>query len=1283
MLVLAVLGAWPRSGEKDTGLDGAPPPPSAVGGVAAGVVGLVDASACGGTVPEERSFHQASWFFVDQSTKEMGTGASARYVQRGFLLFGGESLSTGDILDDAWVFDTTNLGTGKCPWIELPATGRPRMAGGMGWDPSADEFVQVGGYTSNGATTYAVDTVLRASLADLLDGTGWTAAAVLPEREYATSRLSDTTGTGNSPYPSLDCNVTERRDVACVEDATWADLAASSGGTAESGFCDGAGQFDEGTWVLDFVDVSPCDATGTCTNEDGFATTSSTPYTDACADDPQCTVGTLTEAYDASGAPGVAEVALRVRPTSGVVTLFGGTTGCVGSAADCSSWSQEEALDGSGGSSVALANADVLMSVSGATVTDAGTVHAGVLAETVCPSDTTYGRRGAAGATTDAAWSHDDQNFSSGGDFVIVGGTRHQDLGVGVQHVLTCADSSGQDMLICSDFCAALASSWGEGDPAFANASDGLVTDWDVVGVLDDATAGWDLQGNPGERMYAGATWFGDAQVLIWGGEGDGTVRSDLLVWDTTAADRTYYSATEPWGARVGGSAIYDPVSRTAYLYGGAADDTVYTYALDDLPAEENVIRSEGDQTAGVWTPSVAAALSSTDGANWTLWGAYELGIECIAGESCWAEDLEFLVATQSPTELESLVVHVTYGHGDDYDLTAYEAENAGRGFSRLRVRLPRIATEGYGLDVEVSWEGEPLLVGSFDECDRNTRVLTALCEYPVGEDDAATTADDRATLTTIGVQPVFPASLDSAPIALSTSFSLPTGWQGIAPGAPDSGGTTFTGLDNLDPYGRDPYQNRLFAVEGLALQDTLTTGASNVYVWLDAGVDTGASTYGSYLTATSGDARLQADVDWLEANIAPLTDWPINVILVRRSEAEQAAAAAGTDPPSGGESNSGLITVFGVDAAGVPLLSLRRLVVHELAHQALQLDNQPFGLHNKRTWWLAEGAPTLVSWLRLGSEPAFRWAGNPSVQLGMDMPFHAASALAEDACLGLGDLEAGGAVARVRYHYGAYTLAQMQMSFMAHGGTAASFWSELESFETGTELVDPGEVRDFITSSLGLPAFYDEWVKYRRVGTPLLAVTAVEGDVAGCLDTGDCAPLTATARVEQVQFTQLRIDKGCLADAPVFTDVPFYLSCTAAGGDALAFTECDATRAGLLSVAPQMTSAASLDVSLTVDAALGGASPWPADVRLLANDALLQGWIPQAGYRLAGAYSRVRDFRICPRPDDAACGGDGDGDGFPLLSECDDADATWNPVAVPLPFTAESSDDDNNCDGW
>jgi hypothetical protein len=447
----------------------------------------------------------------------------------------------------------------------------------------------------------------------------------------------------------------------------------------------------------------------------------------------------------------------------------------------------------------------------------------------------------------------------------------------------------------------------------------------------------------------------------------------------------------------------------------------------------------------------------------------------------------------------------------------------------------------------------------------------------------------------------------------------------------------------------------------------------------LDGGIDPTAGAFGDYLTETTGDDRPGADLAWLEANIGPLPAWPANALVLRRSEAEERARLAGK-PGLAGQANPGMVWLCGADADGVPGYDLRSTWIHESTHQILNFRRQSALIYTAEAKWFSEGLPTLAEWMRLTDDPLFS-AGDPSNLItGKVSAYYAAANLADAACGFLSDdLEADGASNVTAYEFGGYTASQLIATYGSRGGTLPGFWSEIMGFLDTTYEVRPETLQTLIGVSLGLPSFYEEWIVAGRIGTPLLAITSIVPDTSGCVDTGDCAPETAAVRITQVQVEQLSRANGCVLDFPTFAEVPYFLSCSAAAGGELAFGECAATQTELIDTQPQSTSDRITDLTLTRNAAVAAEDVWPVRLAVLANDALLPGWVPTAGYRPL----QYGTFVVCSRPDDAGCGGDADGDLYGLTADCDDADPSRNPEAAPATFTPISFDDDNNCDGW
>ncbi len=1250
-VVFALSGCPAQNlGKGDSG-DGGDAPPTVSAGLPSTAVGTVDAGGCGAAVPAARSFHAAAWFFLDSPVE----AAADRWVERGILVTGGQSESTGDLLADSWLFDLTNLGVAECPWISLGSSGSGSASSSLGWDPTRGRFVRVGGFADDGVSQYTDDGVYTATVQELVDGLGWTVAGALPDRTVSTSSIGD--GDAEAlPWPVLDCEEPYSRAAPCdwADSLPWSDFMAL--------ITDGCDSFNPAHYVTEWGLVSPAQSEVQC--KSGLAPHNSW-YLDACADDPYVltTDNDASMAYDSASSPGRAEASGAFDPVTGVAWVHGGTTGCEGS---CAAWADVGQLDLSGRDGLHLANGDELLQLDGAVVTNEGVVHPGALAETVMPPDTSYGRRAAGSAWVGVDWDFAAGEFTGAGWIAAVGGTRHHELGLGRQHELRCEDETGDSMNACG-YCVDTTGAWIEGEPAYTDAVDGLVSGSMVLSVLDPGAA-WSGQGDVGARVYAAASWFGGDEMLLWGGSGASGARSDLLAWDTQGGGASgagaWYAASEPWGPREGGTAVYDPITRTAYLFGGANDTAVYTFARQPGTADAALVSGahanlqQGVEVGATVEPEVRASITSADGVAWLLGSEWEVEVDCLAGVDCFVDTLSMYVATETSSELDDFSVTVTYDdHGDSYTLEPFTKTYTGEGDTFVQVRLPRLLTDGGGVDVNAGWFGSAREFADRSQAVDNNRQDATLGKYPLGADDASTPEDDRPALVILADAPVIPGGLEGGGFRQLTEFNLPAGWQGVAGGTPD----TAFGAYTASAYpSRGSFAFPSLMSTALVLDRTLTTtlGAS-VYLWRDDGIALTPSAHSGYLTDSTGDARPEADVAWLEATVRPFATEPVQVVLTRRSAAEELGVAA-TASWTAGEAFPGLTQVLAADVGGTPTAEARSVVLHELVHELFLFRHLPDGgVLSTGRWW-AEGSARLVEHLRLSDGASLRAT---------------ATALAAATCAGYGDdpeLEADDAV--VAYEFGAYTVAQLHWSYLAAGGTAADFWVEVQALHSTAGELDSVTLDDFISTQLGLPRFYAEWVMADRRGTPLVSLTDVSPDNSACLDTGPCEPTSATMTVSQVQDLQMTTANGCLHDAPLFTDVPWFLQCHPPGYAEPTFFECDAGATTLFSSMPRTLSGASAVVALTVDP-LMAAVAWPTWIRPIANDALLPGGVPAEGVYATG----TRAYVVCARPGDADCGGDNDGDGWSMDAECNDAEPTWNPGVTPGPLAGP----DTNCDGW
>lgn len=1181
---------------------------------------------------------------------------------------------TSEILDDAWIFDLTNRAPGVCPWISLPSTGEIRYSAAMAWDAANARFVLSGGYTGNSTEVGATDAVVTASPAQLAAGSGWSTLASLPDIEYRSSSLSDAEGSQPEFYPDMMCAGGPREVPCTLSSGTLAAMVAGAfyDDDVTAAFCVD-GKFDAETYVTGWAWALPCEDTYECVPDVGDPTSkANTVYGEACAEDPACTDSEWFSAWDAVNQPGLAEHGMVVNPTTGDLVVAMGTTGCAG---DCSYWDDLSALDADTDDARAMANSDPIIAISGSSATLTNGVHSATIPADEFPTTSSYGRRAAATAPVGLQWDYSNRSLGGSPSLFAYGGTLGQDLGKGRQHQLICENDEGDNMAVCDDFCIHLKSSWIEGDPAFTGANDGMVTGGHTVSVLDAAGTAWTGQGDPGGANYAAATWFGGDQVAVWGGSDEAGDSDDLFIWDTVSQGVSVYADNRPWGPRSGGSAAYDPIEQTAFFFGGSADSEVYGYTADPITAGQDANLTVGRWASGVVEPGKLDAGISYDGTNWGASGEFGLQLECPEATDCFAHDVSIIVAAETLAELVSIWVKVTYADSaTEYDLTPYLFTVLGAGYSRVDVRVPRVLTDGMAVHVEAGWTAGVATRAAFGGCREYNRRLGTLCSYQTGNPPTDGAPDERTTVVLLKGTPLYPAALTDTHVELTTTYTLPTGWQGVAPGDTESPGTSFSTVTPVQYTDKAAEPTVLLASNGLTwLQSVATATGDEIHVWGDSGIAYTAGTDNDYPIRTTGNDSPGADVNWLETTVAPFPEGDRHLIVLRRSEAQ--------DRPTGlwlgGWAPPGLHFAFRYGADGTADVGLRSTVIHELAHGVLSPQEIMRDVRSAR--WLLEGPATLLEWARLPLAPAGTLVPAPPVN-GREVMYYVAQQLALDTCApDLGDLVADER-ARVRYDYGAYTFAQLYWTYRASGRSDTEFWSKFISYLESTSEVDAYSISQFITVDLGLPDFYRQWVKKDRVGTPLLAITALYPDTSSCTDTGLCDPAGVEVQISQVQIHQITAANGCPTNAELFTNVPYFFRCyTPETASSLPLEGCVNGWTDFDSEVPSVSSAATESRYLPTNSAYEGIAPFPLELQLLSNDAMLPGSLPFAGYRNTADGGRKRVFRLCDTPTDPACGTDVDGDLFQSRADCDDADITVNMGASPLPLDQP----DNNCDGW
>ncbi len=188
-LLVALLVGCPSGsdGNKDTsGDDGGG---GALGGLPSHAVATVAVTACGGSVPQARSFHHAAWFFLTTPVQV----TAGRWVERGFVVTGGWSEASGALLNDLWLFDLTNAGASDCPWVNLGTSGPGAASGSLSWDPTRQRLLYAGGFSEGSTAEYTSDGVYTATVQDLADGLGWTSGGAVSTASEVVSLTVDAT----------------------------------------------------------------------------------------------------------------------------------------------------------------------------------------------------------------------------------------------------------------------------------------------------------------------------------------------------------------------------------------------------------------------------------------------------------------------------------------------------------------------------------------------------------------------------------------------------------------------------------------------------------------------------------------------------------------------------------------------------------------------------------------------------------------------------------------------------------------------------------------------------------------------------------------------------------------------------------------------------------------------------------------------------------------------------------------------------------------------------------
>ncbi|MEQ1569721.1 MAG: hypothetical protein ABMA64_29065 [Myxococcota bacterium] len=301
----------------------------------------------------------------------------------------------------------------------------------------------------------------------------------------------------------------------------------------------------------------------------------------------------------------------------GTTWIVGGTTGCTGTCAD---WTDLAASDHrpSPAPSLSLANFEGLVELRGGVWTGVDDLAMGpwkILPYTGPGGATvdwwaeaTEGPRFSAGVLTGRRWDYDDKVWvavPASEGYWLVGGTMAQKVGPRAKHAVELHDGlwNAADPNDCFKNNWPSADHWEENPPATSFFSDldgdGAVEEseagvWTVIVKIDgDALVDAHVVAPPPARLYqAAAVAVEDDAFLVVGGATYQTPAGTDDVWvvdaDPTLAHPVASVVTAEPGqseARFGSAAVFDPIERRAYMFGGGATSDVF-----QIYAEANAV---------------------------------------------------------------------------------------------------------------------------------------------------------------------------------------------------------------------------------------------------------------------------------------------------------------------------------------------------------------------------------------------------------------------------------------------------------------------------------------------------------------------------------------------------------------------------------------------------------------------------------------------------------------------------------------------------------------------
>lgn len=1251
-------------------------------------------------VPAARRFHQLSWFITDPAEGPIlltSQGGNPVWVERGILVYGGADASTDALLSDLWLFDLSNpdvwdrsvgaasellaaadpadLDAGLydyCRWHQLDSSGNPPLArGSMVYVPDLERFVVVGGWTEGGGTSWTTGDVMALDLRDIEAGatTFSTLGAGLP--------------TATATW-HLNAALNSAGDVLCQ--GTYTSEIINFVGehicTLSSSKCTGCITYVS-TVYGSGADCSAIYEVGQCPLAGGAYA--------ACADDVYCTEG-LTAEQRSVASPGLAGHVALYDPVADRIRVFGGASGCAGEECGAYEDALEEGQAGQPSERATLLN-DVDLSIdpgTGAVTTvavdrerfAAGAGEWPTEELDAWPSQASPGVHQLAVALTGLSWDRSSHAWT--GSAVAAfgkGGTRYTALAPYQRLVFPegVPDTGDPGACAWTDSCFQEPGEWlviqvaddeGGEDDSLISATDGTTRidlsatshDYDSSGLVSvsDAVRNAAMVATDPERL------------LLIGGRNSSGVTGDVVDIELGGASTVVADIGDRYGAGV----AWDPVRRTAYVFGGSSDTSVRTVTYDDDP-----IARGSNSSFSMGPVSVDVQAPATDPSEpWTLDTKFDVTHTCqdsAGGDQCFISWMFVYVPLRpGSSDLATLEIELAFSDGTvTTPMVAGLYEMEEHRAVRYDLRLPRWLEDGESVSVSVRYQALPTAVERYQDAVGLERpVLQVFSHSGISWDFL------------LGSLPAWAGTgggwEDSAAQLVEADFTVdpPSGYAVTGNGQL----LDRTATVDVQLYGAPPGRPRdftLLMMEDLEYWGTYPWTGGEIDVFVDSGIDWTSAAWTELETHL--EAGVDTDLTYLESILGLMPRATPQLLLLRQDPASDLR----------GHSLHGTVAAFLLDIDGeewgTGLTSsneARAVLAHEWAHTWIGQDVRFEG----ETEWFGEGLCQMVAQSMYDS----LWASGEYGTLASTTWLR--DRLRDGASASLPDLSDDLEVStQLGYGVGSYVLLQAYLRYRATGATHAAFWwvaaGWLDAFADGGEAT-PSDVQSVLTAWTGSGAFYTDWVDGGIEAIPMLGLTAFEYD--------DVSAGPGSAELRQVQREMFPAWHGGAA----IEGVPFLLACAPwtsdhSRRDDPAFNECvSLTGSDVAAAVPTLTGSDPMSVSLSEVASSG--DPMPVEYVLHTGAYLhidrdsIDPYLPEERVLRRcrfGATTPADCAIVEDTGDPTGCAEstyDADGDCYPAPDDCDDANAGVHPLQVaaaedPCSAGVGSPTVDHNCDGW